>query len=83
MQFLYKHYLHFYSNLKNLIIRLGLKKSNGISWNKILKDKKEIILKQHIKNFKNKKILIATNTGGQNFATEVECLFSLALYLRV
>ena len=82
MQFLYKHYLHFYSNLKNLIIRLGLKKSNGISWNKILKDKKEIILKQHIKNFKNKKILIATNTGGQNFATEVECLFSLALYLK-
>lgn len=81
MQFFYKYNLHFNTNLKNLAIKFGLIKNNNISWSKILSNKKKIIFNEHIKNFKNKKILVATNTGGQNFATEIECLISLALYL--
>ena len=82
MKFYYKNYLHFYSVLKSLLISLGLKKESTISWNKILKGKRKLISKLHLDNYKDQKILIATSTGGLNFTTQIECLVSLALYIK-
>tara|TARA_A100001015_G_C15034086_1_gene734954 strand:+ start:398 stop:2005 length:1608 start_codon:yes stop_codon:yes gene_type:complete len=61
---------------------MGVSNNDSPSWAKIIKNKNNLIKENHKKNFKNKKILIATSTGGNKFATHFESLVSLALFIK-
>lgn len=75
-------YLNFFFIVKSWLLKLGIKNNLSPSWKKLLRYKKILIKQSHKKNYKNKKILIATNTGGLRFATHLESLISIALYLK-